>query len=173
MPFIYRHSYRLALFKVVCIVQCQTLLRMLLQLKLRKISFWKRKKTNQHRYLLSSSIKDEQQVFSSFGKVKLIGNVVEKKRNIAIRANRFKRDITGKKTSGENSLLRWKQNVSRCWPIMGKKSPQKYWHITNPKLQHFFVMMWKMMDIVVSRKCWILVQRLWKCLNSLLESIYF
>ena len=35
----------------------------------------------------------------------------------------------------------------------GKKSPQKYWHITNPKLQHFFVLMWKMMDIVAPRKC--------------------
>ena len=120
--------------------------------------------TYQHWYLLSSSVlKGSTASFSSFHnchmrKSQLVGNQVQKKRIGAVTANRFKRDIA-----------RFKMLII----FVGKKSPQKYWHITNPKLQHFFVLMWKMMDIVDSRKCWILVQRRSKCLNSLLESIYF
>ena len=74
-----------------------------------------------------------------------------KKRIGVVTAIRFKRDIAGKDQwhilNDENKTF---QNVDHYY---GKKSPQKYWHITNPKLQHFFVMMWKMMDIVASRKC--------------------
>ena len=69
--------------------------------------------------MLSSSVKDEQQVFASFHdgymrKTSTHWKSDRKKRNIAIRAKRFKRDITGKMTIGENSLLRGKENVPIC-----------------------------------------------------------
>ena len=100
------------------------------------------------------------------------GNQV-KKRNHAMTANLFNVILPEKDQWHILTFGPKTERVSRCWSFMWKKSPQKYWHITNPKLQHFFVLMWKMMDIVASRKCWILVQRRSKCLNSLLESIYF
>ena len=131
--------------------------------------------------MLSSNAKDELQVFFFvFSQSLLIwekkstynGNQV-KKRNHAMTANLFNVILPEKDQWHILTFGPKTERVSRCWSLMWKKSPQKYWHITNPKLQHFFVLMWKMMDIVASRKCWILVQRRSKCLNSLLESIYF
>ena len=164
-------------------VQFQTIASISLQSELMKISFWEsKKKTNQHWYLLSSNAKDEllQVFFFVFSQSLLIwekkstynGNQV-KKRNHAMTTNLFNVILPEKDQWHILTFGPKTERVSRCWSLMWKKSPQKYWHITNPKLQHFFVLMWKMMDIVASRKCWILVQRLWKCLNSLLESIYF
>ena len=100
------------------------------------------------------------------------GNQV-KKRNHAMTANLFNVILPEKDQWHILTFGPKTERVSRCWSLMWKKSPQKYWHITNPKLQHFFVLMWKMMHIVASRKCWILVQRRSKCLNSVLESTYF
>ena len=164
-------------------VQFQTIASISLQSELMKISFWEsKKKTNQHWYLLSSNAKDEllQVFFFVFSQSLLIwekkstynGNQV-KKRNHAMTTNLFNVILPEKDQWHILTFGPKTERVSRCWSLMWKKSPQKYWHITNPKLQHFFVMMWKMMDIVDSRKLWILVQRLSKCLNSLLESIYF
>ena len=127
------------------------------------LAFFKRiKRINSMFFVLSQSSYEKKSTQCKSGR----------KKALALQQQTVLNVILPEKTSG-TYWMRRKQNVSKCWSLMWKKGPQKYWHITNPKLQHFFVLMWKMMDIVASRKCWILVERLWNCLNSLLESIYF
>ena len=66
------------------------------------------------------------------------------------------------------------ESASKCWSLMHvEKKSTEYWHITNPKLQHFFGMMWKMMDIVASRNQCVFFEKVSKCLIILLEVIYF
>ena len=172
MPFTYRHSHRLVCWNWFATVQFQTIASISLQSEIIKISFYESKKTNQHWYLLLQTQRMGCKFFFVFSQSTYHGNQV-KKRNHAMTANLFNVILPEKDQWYILTFGLKTERVSRCWSLMWKKSPQKYWHITNPKLQHFFVMMWKMMDIVASRKCWILVQRRSKCLNSLLESIYF
>ena len=180
------HAIDLPSFLSFCLVEIDLQLCNSKQLQAYRFSrnYWKlafrRAKKNQHWYLLLQTQRMSRKFFFVFPQSLLkwekkstyYGNQV-KKRNHAMTANLFNVILPEKDQWHILTFGPKTERVSRCWSLMWKKSPQKYWHITNPKLQHFFVLMWKMMDIVASRKCWILVQRRSKCLNSLLESIYF
>ena len=60
-----------------------------------------------------------------------------KKRTGAVTVNRFKRDIAGKRTSGTYSILRRKQNVSKCWSLMWEKRSTKVLAYHKPEVATF------------------------------------
>ena len=144
MPFIYCNSYRLDLLKLVCICAVSNNFTHVASVEIHEISFWKRKKkTNQHWYLLSSNEKDEQQLFFVFSQ-----SLYEQNNQLTLEIRSKKKEMMlwhrisltwycRKQTSGTYWLLRRKQNVWRCWSLMWEKKSTKILSYHKPQVATF------------------------------------
>ena len=73
--------------------------------------------------------------------------------------------------SGKLATKKWRTNIGIFFVILHAVFLLNVFFCNN--FSNWCQKWRNMMDLHASRKCWILAHKLWKCLNSLLETIYF